>query len=108
MKFIIENNDTPDVKLKMFERTMMPDSVASKDSEGKTIFTKTGNKSEYTTYTFVDSFGEKLVFLSKDSSYRTFEGKFVNLVLEVVYDDFKRKSSVKLVSVKEVKSTSNK
>jgi len=90
-----------DVKLVMFEKTDMPDSVMQ-DINGKKQFVKTGKVTEMTTYTFRDGFGEKLIVLSKDNTYRTLEGKIVNLELEVAYNDFQKKNSVKLVSVKEI------
>jgi len=93
------------VSMIMWEKTMLPDSVRSVDEKGKTVFTKTGTKTEYTTYTFRDSFGDKLVFTSKNNSYRTWEGKKVIIALEVNFDEFNRKNKVSLNSVEPDNST---
>jgi len=100
MRFKSEIND---LKLVMFERTLMPESIMKKDDKGKTVFEKTGQKTEMTTYTFRDGFGEKLVFLSKENGYRSLEGETVDIELEVSYDEFNRKSKVALISVEKTK-----
>jgi len=87
-----------DVKLKMWEKTLMPESIMEK-LDGKTVFKKTGQKIEMTTYTFVDGFGEKLVFLSSENGYRNLEGETVDIVMEVEYNDFSKKNRLKLESV---------
>jgi len=86
------------IKLVMWEKTDMPESVMSKDEKGKTVFTKTGNKTEKTTYTFKDEFGEKLVFMG-NNDYRNYEGESVTLYLKINYDDFNRRAKVSLDSV---------
>jgi len=86
------------VKLLMFERTLMPESNMQVVN-GKKEFVKTGKDIEMTTYTFRDSFGDKLVFVSKDNNYRTLEGDLVDIVIDVVFNDFQKKNQVKLVSV---------
>jgi len=91
--------DVKEVKLVMFEKTMMGDSKMEKDKDNKTIFVKTGTETEHTTYTFRDSFGEKLVLLSKNNDYRKLEGEFVNVTLDVVFNDFSKKNKVSLVSI---------
>jgi len=93
-----------DVKLKMWEKTMMPESIMEKGADGKTAFKKTGIKIEMTTYTFVDGFGEKLVFLSQDNGYRSLEGETVDIVMEVEYNDFSKKNRLKLDSVSKSES----
>lgn len=85
------------VKLVMFERTMMPESEM-KVVNGKKEFIKTGKEVENTTYTFRDSFGDKLIIMSKNNSFRTLEGEVVDLVIEVAYNDFQKKNRVSLVS----------
>jgi len=92
-----KSDSVQEVKLVMFEKTMMPDSIMQ-EVNGKKQFVKTGKESELTTYTFRDGFGEKLVILSKDNSYRNLEGELVSLGLEIVYNDFQKKNNVKLVS----------
>lgn len=87
-----------DVKLKMWEKTLMPESIMAEEG-GKKVFKKTGQKIEMTTYTFVDGFGEKLVFLSPDNGYRVLEGEIVDLVMEVEYNDFSKKNRLKLEQV---------
>jgi len=97
MKFIT-TGENQTVKLVMFERTMMPESDRSTDDKGKTIFVKNGKEVEFTTYTFRDTFGDKLVLMSKSADYRPFEGKFVNITLDVTLNDFTKKIQTKLVS----------
>ena len=100
MKFITTEKD---VQLVMWDKTMMSDSKAEKDPTGKTVFVKTGSKSEYTTYTLRDGFGDKIILTSKDNSFRTLEGKKVDLFLEVKRDEFKNINKVSLVGMTEVK-----
>lgn len=96
---LVKTAPTEKVKLVMFESVSMPVSVASKDEKGKTIFTKTGQMEEYTTYTFRDTFEKKIVFTTKNNNYRNLEGEFVDIELEIVYDDFNNKVKTKLASV---------
>lgn len=83
----------------MWERTMLPESVPSKNAQGKTEYVKTGNKIEFTTYIFRDSFGNKLQFTSKNNSYRIWEGKKVIVRLDVEFNDYDRKNKIALDSV---------
>jgi len=92
-----------DCVLKMWEKTDMPESNPDKGSDGKTVYKKTGKMLEFTTYTFIDGFGEKLVLLSKDNSFRTLEGKKVNIEVEVVFNDFQKKNRVSLGKLEELK-----
>lgn len=87
----------------MFERTMMPESTM-KEVDGKKSFVKTGGEVEMTTYTFRDGMGDKFVVMSKDNSYRTLEGKLVDVELDIKMNEFTRKSQIKLASVREVQS----
>jgi len=80
----------PNVTLKMWEKTMMSESIPQ---DGK--YVKTGNKIEKTTYTFLDEFGSKLVFLG-DSELRRFEGKTGTLFLKLEHDNFKKINKVQL------------
>jgi len=89
----------------MFEKTMLPESEM-KEVDGKKQFVKTGKEVEMTTYTFRDSFGEKMVALSKDNSYRNLEGSIVNIVIDVIFNDFTKKNTVKLVSCEPAKKKS--
>jgi len=98
MIFKTVDNDT---KMVMFERTMMPESNMVK-KDGKTSFEKTGRETEMTTYTFRNGFGEKLIVLSKDNSYRDLEGALVELELEVVYNDFQKRNRISLAKVTKV------
>jgi len=92
-----------DVKLKMWERTMMPESnMVEKD--GKKQFVKTGKEVEMTTYIFTDTFGDKLVILSKDNSFRTLEGEEVVITVKIEFNDFAKKNRVSLVGIEKVKS----
>jgi len=88
-----------EVKLVMYEKTMLPESNMQ-EVNGKKQFVKTGKETEMTTYTFRDGFGEKLVVLSKDNSYRALEGEIVELTIDCVYNDFTKKNRVSLVEVK--------
>lgn len=87
------------VKLLMWEQTLMKESVATKGTDGKTIFTKTDKDLEYTTYVFRDFVGEKIVLTSKNNSYRTLEGEDVTINLSIKYDDFNRKNKISLTSI---------
>jgi len=100
MKFI---SQVEDVKLLMWEKTEMPESSMEKDANNKTVFKKTGKMTEMTTYTFRNGFGEKLVILSKYNNYRELEGKVVDLVLDVQFNDFSRKNKISLESIAERK-----
>lgn len=99
MKIIKNSTELDSLKLVMFERTLMPESIKSKDEKGKTIFTKTDKEVEYTTYLFRDSFGDVLKFTSKNNDYRSLEGEYVNIVIDIAFNDFQKKNSLKLVSV---------
>jgi len=92
-----------DVKMVMWEKTEMPESIMSKDKEGKTVFTKTEKVLEMTTYIFRDIVGEKLVILSKDNGFRTMEGKDVKITLDVVFNDFQKKNRVTLSKLELIK-----
>lgn len=96
MRFITQEDD---VQMLMWEKTLMPESKAEKDEKGKTVFVKTGNKVEMTTYTLRDGFGDKLVVLSSNNDYRTLEGKKVNVVMEVKFDEFNRKNKLTLAEI---------
>jgi len=86
-----------DVKttLLMWEKTDMPD---SNYDEATKKWIKTGGKTEKTTYTFRDIDGSKLVFLS-GNKYREYEGRSVNLQIDLSYDNFTRANKLKLESV---------
>lgn len=98
MRFKTVDSDT---KLVMWERTMMPESnMVEKD--GKKSFVKTGKEVEMTTYTLKDGFGDKLIVLSKDNSFRSLEGAKVELTLEVVYNDFQKRNRISLAGLTKV------
>lgn len=86
------------VEMVMFEKTEMPESVMKKDDKGKTVFEKTGNKIEKTTYTFRDLEGNKYVFMA-GNEFRSLERTAVDLELEIKYDDYTRKTKVSLKQV---------
>jgi hypothetical protein len=81
-----------DIFLKMWEKTMLPESIKNNET-GK--YEKTGRKVENTTYTFLDSEGNKLVCLSDNAQYRELEGKNGELLISLVHDDFKRINKIK-------------
>jgi len=91
-----------DVVLKMWEKTMMPESNMG-EKDGKKVFVKTGNMIEMTTYTFIDGFGEKLVFLSKNNNFRDLEGSKVEIVIGIEYNDFKKQNRIVLESLSKSK-----
>jgi len=97
MKFV---SAVEDVKLVMWEKVDMPESVAGKDVAGKTVFNKTGKTIEMTNYIFRDGFGEKLVAMSKDNAYRTLEGEMVDIAVDIQFNDFTKKNKVSLVDCK--------
>jgi len=102
---IVRNDVMNQVKLVMFERTMMPESTME-TVNGKKEFVKTGKEVEMTTYTFRDGFGDKLVMLSKENGYRDLEGELVDITLDVKYNDFTKKTQTKLVGVQKAKQLS--
>lgn len=73
------------VSLKMWEKTMMPESIFQ---DGK--YVKTGKKIEQTTYSFIDEWGNKLVFLSDNNNFRKLEGVTGDLWLSLVHDNFNK------------------
>jgi hypothetical protein len=83
--------------LKMVEKIDMPESI--RDSEtGK--FKKTGNTVEMYGYTFIGTLGmEKLFFMKSPEKLdlRDKEGKLGYLALDVVYDDYSRKTKTQLL-----------
>ena len=82
---------------------MMPESTMV-EKDGKKQFVKTGNEVEMTTYIFTDTFGDKLVILSKDNNFRTLEGEEVVITLKIEFNDFAKKNRVSLVAIDKVKS----
>jgi len=86
-KIIIKN-----VKLKMWEKTLLPESVKENN-----IWTKTGKKIEKTIYTFVDEWGSKLVFMSGNSTLRSLETSTGDLVVALGFDDFKKINKIQFV-----------
>jgi len=77
------------VTLKMWEKTMMP---VSEKVDGK--YVKTGEKEEQTTYTFIDEWGNKLVFLSNDINLRKQEGNTGHLLVSLSHDNFKKTNKI--------------
>lgn len=100
----LKSDSLQKVKLVMWEKTMLPDSDM-KEVNGKKVFEKNGKETEFTTYTFRDGFGEKLVVLSKINDYRALEGAEVEIELDLAYNDFSKKTQVKLASVKKADAT---
>jgi len=98
---IFKSDALQKVKLVMFERTMLPESEMKKGIGGKKEFIKTGKEVEYTTYTFRDGAGDKLVLLSRENGYRSLEGKTVDIELDVKHNEFTKKTQTKLASVRE-------
>jgi len=76
---------TLQVQLKMWEKTMMNESIFS---EEKNAYIKTGKKVEQTTYTFVDEVGNKLVFLSDNAKIREHEGETGELFVALTHDNY--------------------
>jgi len=99
-----KSEDLQNVKLVMFEKTEMPESI-QQEVNGKKQFVQTGKKVEMTTYTFRDGFGEKLVILSKDNSFRDLEGSIVDLTLDISFNDFQKRNNVKLLSCEKQKTS---
>jgi len=95
-----------DIELKMWEATPMPEAEIGTD--GKMVrdqatgkVKNTGKSIEYTTYTFRDLLGETLKIMSRNNKFREFEGKTVNLVLNVIRKEFMGKTDTK-INIKEV------
>jgi len=82
------------VMLKMWEKKELP---RTEMVAGKRV--KVGDeKEEFTSYSFCDEFGTKLLFLSKGSAYRRHEGQQGTLTVKLEYDDFKKRNKISLVS----------
>lgn len=81
------------ITLKMWEKTMMPETNLV---DG--VRQKTGNRVEFTTYTFTNEYGDKLVFLSKENQFRPLEGETGELQVKLAYDDFRKRNLVKFVN----------
>lgn len=92
-----------DVRLKMWERTMMPESTMV-EKDGKKQFVKTGKEVEMTTYIFTDVVGDKLVILSKDNNFRTLEGEEVIITVKIEFNDFRKQNRVSLVKLEKAKT----
>jgi len=107
MKFQNEKTDFPNLKLMLWEKTMLPESNQQLIN-GKKEFVKTGNMTEMTTYTFRDASGEKLVFLSSNNTYRALEGKVVEVYVNVEYNEFTRKNQLRLLEVVQAKDQAQK
>jgi len=102
---IFRSREGQEVKLIMWEKTEMPDSdMVTNEKTGKKEFVKNGKTTEMTTYTLRDGFGNKFVVLSKDNSYRSLEGEMVEISVDLVYNDFNRKTQIKLASMAKAKS----
>jgi len=68
---------------------MMP---VSEKVDGK--YVKTGEKEEQTIYTFLDEWGNKLVFLSNNMIMRKFEGQTGDLFVGLSHDNFKKTNKI--------------
>jgi len=88
----MESSKIPAVILKMWEKTLMPETNLV---DGKRE--KTGNKVEYTTYHFLDQWGNKLSFLSNQNKLRELEGKEGTLLVRLYHDDFKKQNKISFV-----------
>jgi len=73
-----------------------------KDEKG--VWQKTGEKEEFTVYTFRDEFGEVLKFMVKGADMRHLEGSEVIVTLELSYDDYNNKNVMKISHVEQVAS----
>lgn len=88
----------PQMQLIMWERKEVKErkqNPASKEWED------TGEKIEKTQYTLRDEFGDVLKFLA-DNEYRPFEGSMVQVVLEVEFNEWQNKNTVKLDSIEQI------
>jgi len=88
---------SPNVKLAFFKKVDMPESVM-KEIDGKKQFVKTGKMEEMTEYTFRDEVGDTFIILSKDNTLRELEGGYVDITIEVKYNDFQKKNRISLAS----------
>lgn len=87
MKDIVIENIT----LKMWEKSMMSESIFS---EEKKQYVKTGKKVEQTTYSFLDEDGDKLVFLSDKNEWRKMEGQTGDLHVSLNHDNFNKVNKI--------------
>lgn len=80
--------------LVLWEKRELPKSI--KNDKG--VWEKTGEKEEFTFYTFRDEFGDALKFLQKGDSLRHLEGSDVQVTLGIEWDDYNNKNVLKLDS----------
>jgi len=91
---------TNPVTMVLWEKRELPKST--KDDKGNWV--KTGEKEEFTVYTFRDEFGDVLKFMTKDNDLRHFENSDLELYLSVTYDDYNNKNVVKIDHVEQLAS----
>jgi len=97
---LVRTHESDGVKLKMWEKVMMPE---SKMDETTKKFVKTGGPAiEMTKYTFRDITGDVLELTSKENNYRSLEGETVVLTLDITLDNFKHVVRTKLARVDKV------
>jgi len=80
--------------LVLWEKRELPKSIKNE----KGVWEKTGEKEEFTLYTFRDEFGDVLKFLQKGDGLRMMEGSDVQLTLAIEWDDYNNKNTMKLDS----------
>lgn len=85
--------------LVLWEKRELP---KSEKVDGKWV--KTGEKEEFTLYTFRDEFGDVLKFLMRGDDLRHFEGSDVIITLELSYDDYNNKNIMKIAHVEQLAS----
>jgi len=93
MNVTIEN-----LKLVMWSKKEMKER-AKNSASGE--WEDTGKLVEKTEYILRDEFGDVLKFIS-DNEYRQFEGSTVSLNLEIEYNEWQNKNTVKLTNMEQI------
>jgi len=80
--------------LVLWEKRELPKSIKNE----KGVWEKTGEKEEFTLYTFRDDFGDVLKFLQRGDGLRMYENSDVQITLALEWDDYNNKNTMKLDS----------
>jgi len=97
----MEFSVTHPLKLVFFEKFEQDERTPNgKNEKGETIWQPTGRKVQKTRYTLIDTeTHEKIVLTSLDSSFEKFEGKNVEALINLKYNNFRGTVSVELAGL---------
>lgn len=86
------------LELVLWENRDLPKS--EKNDKGEWI--KTSEKEVFTFYTFRDEFGDVIKFLKKGTDYRHLQGKQVEVIVNLAYDNYNNVTKLTLGQVIEL------